>query len=60
MNRVCPSCGATACTGRTSRPRSRPTLILFGGGAEVARMSGAVPATQLVAWVRQQLRLGAA
>ena len=40
--------------------RSIPTLILFKGGAEVARLSGAVPAAQLVAWVRQQLRTGAA
>lgn len=35
--------------------RSIPTLILFDRGAEVARLSGAVPATQLVAWVRQNL-----
>ena len=36
--------------------RSIPTLILFRGGAEVARMSGAVPAPQLLAWVRQNLQ----
>jgi thioredoxin 2 len=36
--------------------RSIPTMILFKGGAEVARMSGAVPAPQLVSWVQQQLR----
>ena len=35
--------------------RSIPTLALFKGGAEVARLSGAVPAAQLVAWVKQQL-----
>jgi thioredoxin 2 len=40
--------------------RSIPTLILFKGGAEVARLSGAVPAAQLVTWVQQQLRPGAA
>jgi thioredoxin 2 len=40
--------------------RSIPTLILFKGGAELARLSGAVPAAQLVSWVRQQLRSGAA
>ncbi len=40
--------------------RSIPTLILFKGGAEVARLSGAVPATQLVAWTQQQLRPAAA
>ncbi len=39
--------------------RSIPTLILFKGGAELARLSGAVPAAQLVAWVQQQLRQGA-
>lgn len=36
--------------------RSIPTLILFKGGAEVARQLGVVPTTQLVAWVRQHLR----
>jgi thioredoxin 2 len=35
--------------------RSIPTLIIFRGGREVARMSGAVPARQLVAWIDQQL-----
>jgi thioredoxin 2 len=40
--------------------RSIPTLVLFQGGAEVARLSGAVPASQLVAWVRQHARQGAA
>lgn len=40
--------------------RSIPTLILFKGGTEIARMSGAVPATQLVAWVQQNLRQQAA
>jgi thioredoxin 2 len=36
--------------------RSIPTLILFKGGAEVARLSGVVPTPQLVAWIRQHLR----
>ena len=40
--------------------RSIPTLILFKGGAEVARLSGAVPAAQLVSWIQQHLRQGAA
>ena len=40
--------------------RSIPTLVLFKGGTELARLSGAVPAAQLVAWIRQQLRSGAA
>lgn len=35
--------------------RSIPTLILFRQGREVARLSGAVPANQLTAWVRQHL-----
>jgi thioredoxin 2 len=40
--------------------RSIPTLILFKGSAEVARLSGAVPAAQLVSWIQQHLRQGAA
>ena len=40
--------------------RSIPTLVLFKGGTELARLSGAVPAAQLVAWIQQQLRSGAA
>ena len=40
--------------------RSIPTLVLFKGGTELARMSGALPAAQLVAWVQQQMRSGAA
>ena len=35
--------------------RSIPTLILFDKGAEVARVSGAMAAGDLVAWVRRQL-----
>lgn len=36
--------------------RSIPTLILFRGGQEVARSSGAMSEAQLSAWLRQQLR----
>jgi thioredoxin 2 len=36
--------------------RSIPTLILFKGGIEVARLSGAAPTARLVSWVRLQLR----
>ena len=39
--------------------RSIPTLILFKGGAEVARLSGAVPAAQLTSWIRQHVPKGA-
>ena len=39
--------------------RSIPTLILFDKGAEVARVSGAMQAGQLVAWVRQHVARGA-
>lgn len=39
--------------------RSIPTLILFSRGAEVARLSGAVPAAQLTAWIQQHLPQGA-
>ena len=39
--------------------RSIPTLILFNGGVELARLSGAVPAAQLVSWIRQHAPPGA-
>ncbi len=35
--------------------RSIPTVVLYQGGREVARHSGAVQAPQLAAWLRQQL-----
>ncbi|WP_260294987.1 thioredoxin TrxC [Sedimenticola hydrogenitrophicus] len=35
--------------------RSIPTLILFRGGAEIARVSGAMDASGLVAWTTKQL-----
>ncbi|KRW61640.1 thioredoxin TrxC [Pseudomonas sp. TTU2014-080ASC] len=34
--------------------RSIPSLILFKGGVEVARQSGAMPLPQLLGWLRQQ------
>lgn len=34
------------------RIRSIPTLVLFQGGRERARRSGALPAAELAAWVR--------
>lgn len=40
--------------------RSIPTLILFKRGIEIARVSGALSTAQLVSWVQQQLRTGAA
>ncbi len=33
--------------------RSIPTMIVFKGGKEIARQSGALPAGQLTAWIRQ-------
>ncbi|MGE5492467.1 MAG: thioredoxin TrxC [Actinomycetota bacterium] len=33
--------------------RSIPTLVVFKGGVEVARTSGAMPAEALVSWIRQ-------
>jgi thioredoxin 2 len=35
--------------------RSIPTLILFRGGKELARQSGAMPAGSIVSWARQAL-----
>lgn len=35
--------------------RGIPTMILFQGGKELARQSGAIPANQIVRWVREQL-----
>lgn len=35
--------------------RSIPTMILFAGGREVQRLSGAMDAGSIVAWTRQQL-----
>ncbi|TPK74733.1 thioredoxin TrxC [Mesorhizobium sp. B2-4-15] len=40
--------------------RGIPTMILFHGGREVARMSGAMTAGQIVRWVRDQLPMAAA
>ncbi len=34
--------------------RSIPTLILFRSGKEINRISGALPATQLKQWLKQQ------
>ena len=36
--------------------RSIPTLALFRGGREVARVSGAMPASRLLGWIDQQLQ----
>jgi thioredoxin 2 len=36
--------------------RSIPTLILFGGGREIARESGALPYGALMQWLQQHLR----
>ena len=36
--------------------RSIPTMILFQDGREVARQSGAMPAGQIVQWVREVMR----
>lgn len=35
--------------------RGIPTMILFDGGREVARVSGAMTASQIVAWTRDRL-----
>ncbi len=38
--------------------RSIPTLALFKGGRELARVSGAMPSGELVSWVRRHLAGG--
>ena len=35
--------------------RSIPTLVLFNGSREISRVSGALPAQQLIQWVEHQL-----
>ena len=35
--------------------RSIPTMVLFNGGREIARQSGAMGSVQIVAWVRASL-----
>ena len=40
--------------------RSIPTLVLFAGGREIARQSGAMPAQAIVQWTRAQLQAAAA
>ena len=41
------------------RVRSIPTLVLFQDGQEVARRSGALPAAEIVDWVRAHVKSGA-
>ncbi len=41
---------------RRYRVMGVPTLILFAGGREIARQSGAMPAAVLERWVEEQLR----
>ncbi|MFZ2103657.1 MAG: thioredoxin TrxC [Oricola sp.] len=35
--------------------RGIPTLLLFSGGREIARQSGAMSASQITGWIRQHL-----
>jgi thioredoxin 2 len=37
--------------------RSIPTMILFRGGTEITRTSGALNASQIVGWTRDRLRV---
>ena len=37
------------------RIRTIPTMVLFRDGQELARLSGAIPAGQLVGWLRQHI-----
>lgn len=36
--------------------RSIPTMILFQGGREIARQSGAMPAGHIIQWVRETMK----
>ena len=36
--------------------RGIPTLLMFSGGREIARQSGAMSASQITGWIRQHLR----
>lgn len=38
--------------------RGIPTMLLFSGGKEIGRISGAMSASQIDGWVRQQLASG--
>ena len=38
--------------------RSIPTMVLFQGGRELARVSGALPSGELVSWVQRRLAAG--
>ena len=46
---------AVAAVSRRFAIRSIPTLVLFKGGKEVARQSGALSAVDIVRWVRSNL-----
>jgi thioredoxin 2 len=41
--------------GASQRIRSIPTMILFHGGREIARRSGAMMAADIVNWVQSEL-----
>jgi thioredoxin 2 len=46
---------ASPAASRQFQVQSIPTLVLFQGGREIARRSGAVPAGELVRWVQAGL-----
>ncbi len=47
---------ANPVTSAAARIRSIPTMVLYRGGRELARQSGAMSAADLTRWVQQQLR----
>lgn len=47
---------AAPTTSAQLRIRSIPTMVLFMGGREIARRSGAMAASEIVSWARAQLR----
>ena len=49
---------ADPAAGQRHAIRAIPTMVLFSGGREVARQSGAMGLSQIEAWVRGNVRIG--
>ena len=51
---------AEPAAGRRHGIQAIPTMVLFAGGREIARQSGAMPASRIVAFAEQALEIGRA